>query len=161
MRANLKKRGYADAHISLDGEVVTDSLLDKPLAQMCDKAHLLNLMRNFVVFDANQKTLLFRHHYECAKATQERVKKHGSGVIWHTQGSCKSMLMLLIDMWLLEHAPEARILVITDRDELGKQTTREVFDTYYPHLQVRPSRSRQCGAGPEVRGAQCIAATHQ
>lgn len=149
MRANLKKRGYADAHISLDGEVVTDSLLDKPLAQMCDKAHLLNLMRNFVVFDANQKTLLFRHHYECVKAAQERVKKHDGGVIWHIQGSGKSILMVLIAKWLLEYAPETRILVITDRDELDKQTTRDVFDTYYPHLQVRPSRGRQGGAGPK------------
>lgn len=128
---------------------------------MCDKARLLDLMRNFVVFDASQKKVLCRHHYECVKATQERVKKHGGGVIWHTQGSGKSMLMVLIAKWLLEHAPEARILVITDRDELDKQTTREVFGTYYPHLQVRPSRGRQGGAGPEVRDAQCAAAAHQ
>jgi type I restriction enzyme R subunit len=42
-------------------------------------------------------------------------------VIWHTQGSGKSILMVLIAKWLLEHDPEARILVITDRDELDKQ----------------------------------------
>ncbi len=43
------------------------------------------------------------------------------GVIWHTQGSGKSILMVLLAKWLLEHDPEARILIITDRDELDKQ----------------------------------------
>ena len=42
-------------------------------------------------------------------------------MIWHTQGSGKSILMVLIAKWLLEHDPDARILVVTDRDELDKQ----------------------------------------
>ncbi|KJH67492.1 restriction endonuclease subunit R [Chromobacterium violaceum] len=103
------------------GEVVAGSLLDEPLAQMCDKTRLLDLMRNFVVFDAGQKKVPRLHQYEGVKAAQERVKKHEGGVIWHTQGSGKSILMVLIAKWLLEHDPEARILVITDRDELDKQ----------------------------------------
>ncbi len=41
-------------------------------------------------------------------------------MIWHTQGGARH-LMVLIAKWLLEHDPEARILVITDRDELDKQ----------------------------------------
>ncbi len=43
------------------------------------------------------------------------------GVIWHTQGSGKSILMVLIAKWLLKYGSDARILVITDRDELDKQ----------------------------------------
>ena len=42
-------------------------------------------------------------------------------MIWHTQGSGKSILMVLIAKWLLEHDADARILVVTDRDELDKQ----------------------------------------
>ena len=42
-------------------------------------------------------------------------------MIWHTQGSGKSILMVLMAKWLMEHDPDARILVITDRDELDKQ----------------------------------------
>ena len=42
-------------------------------------------------------------------------------MIWHTQGSGKSILMVLLAKWLMEHDPDARILVITDRDELDKQ----------------------------------------
>lgn len=102
-------------------EVVAGSLLDKPLAQVCEKARLLDLIRNFVVFDAGQKKVPRLHQYEGVKAAQERIKKREGGVIWHTQGSGKSILMVLIAKWLLEHDPEARILVITDRDELDKQ----------------------------------------
>jgi type I restriction enzyme R subunit len=55
------------------------------------------------------------------KAAQERMQSHEGGVIWHTQGSGKSILMVLIAKWLMEHDPDARILIITDRDELDKQ----------------------------------------
>lgn len=96
-------------------------LLDGPLTQLLAPARLLDLMRNFVIFDAGQKKVPRLHQYEGVKAAQERIKKQEGGVIWHTQGSGKSILMVLIAKWLLEHDPEARILVITDRDELDKQ----------------------------------------
>ena len=61
------------------------------------------------------------HQYFGLKAAQERIAKREGGVIWHTQGSGKSILMVLLAKWLLEHDPEARVLVVTDRDELDKQ----------------------------------------
>jgi type I restriction enzyme R subunit len=97
------------------------AFLDRPLAQMCQKDRLLDLIRNFIIFDAGQKKVPRPHQFQGVKATQERVAKGEGGVIWHTQGSGKSILMVLIAKWLLEHDPEARILVITDRDELDKQ----------------------------------------
>lgn len=97
------------------------SLLDRPLTQLCDKTQLLDLIRNFIIFDAGQKKVPRQHQFQGVKAAQERVAKQEGGVIWHTQGSGKSILMVLIAKWLLEHDPEARILVITDRDELDKQ----------------------------------------
>jgi type I restriction enzyme R subunit len=97
------------------------ALLDKPLAQIFDKARLLDLIRNFIVFDGGQKKVPRVHQYFGVKAAQERVKHQEGGVIWHTQGSGKSILMVLIAKWLLEFDPDARILVITDRDELDKQ----------------------------------------
>ncbi|WP_227815031.1 type I restriction endonuclease subunit R [Nitrogeniibacter aestuarii] len=97
------------------------SLLDRPLAQLCDKTQLLDLIHNFIIFDAGQKKVPRQHQFQGVKAAQERVAKQEGGVIWHTQGSGKSILMVLIAKWLLEHDPEARILVITDRDELDKQ----------------------------------------
>lgn len=96
-------------------------LLDDPLAQMYEKSRLLDLIRNFIIFDAGIKKVPRPHQYAAVKAAQERVRRKEGGVIWHTQGSGKSILMVLIAKWLLEHDPEARILVITDRDELDKQ----------------------------------------
>jgi len=97
------------------------ALLDRPLAEMCEKTRLLDLIRNFIIFDAGRKKVPRPHQFAGVKAAQERVAKHEGGVIWHTQGSGKSILMVLIAKWLLEHDPEARILIITDRDELDKQ----------------------------------------
>ena len=97
------------------------ALLDRPLAELCNKARLLDLIRNFIIFDAGQKKVPRPHQYAGVKAAQERIARREGGVIWHTQGSGKSILMVLIAKWLLEHDSEARILVITDRDELDKQ----------------------------------------
>jgi type I restriction enzyme, R subunit len=100
------------------------SLLDRPLAQLCNKTRLLDLIRNFIIFDDGQKKVPRQHQFEGVKAAQERLAKGEGGVIWHTQGSGKSILMVLIAKWLLEHDAEARILIITDRDELDKQIVR-------------------------------------
>ena len=91
---------------------VPGALLDRPLAQLCNKARLLDLIRNFIMFDAGQKKEPRQHQFFGVKAAQARIG---------TQGSGKSILMVLIAKWLMEHDPEARILVITDRDELDKQ----------------------------------------
>lgn len=104
-----------------DETLAAGELLDGPLSQMLAPERLLDLLRNFVIFDAGQKKVPRLHQYEGVKAAQERITRHEGGVIWHTQGSGKSILMVLIAKWLLEHDPEARILVVTDRDELDKQ----------------------------------------
>jgi len=95
--------------------------LDRPIAQMCGKLRLLDMIRNFVIFDAGQKKVPRQHQYHGVKAAQERLIKREGGVIWHTQGSGKSILMVLIAKWLMEHDPDGRVLIITDRDELDKQ----------------------------------------
>jgi type I restriction enzyme, R subunit len=97
------------------------ALLDRPLAELCAKDRLLDLIRNFVIFDGGRKKVPRQHQFHGIKAAQDRVAKGEGGVIWHTQGSGKSILMVLLAKWLLEHDPEGRVLVVTDRDELDKQ----------------------------------------
>jgi type I restriction enzyme R subunit len=97
------------------------ALLDRPLAELCEKRRLLDLIRNFMLFDAGRKKVPRPHQYAGVKAAQERIRRREGGVIWHTQGSGKSILMVLLAKWLLEHDPEARVLIVTDRDELDKQ----------------------------------------
>jgi type I restriction enzyme, R subunit len=99
----------------------TDTKLDKYLLKMCDKHRLLELIKDFVLFDAGQKKLPRVHQYFGIKAAQERIKKCEGGIIWHTQGSGKSIVMVLLARWILEHNPHARVIVVTDRDELDVQ----------------------------------------
>ena len=101
--------------------LIPGALLDRPLIELCKKSRLLDLIRNFIIFDGGIKKVPRPHQFAGVKAAQDCIRKREGGVIWHTQGSGKSILMVLLAKWLLEHDPEARILVVTDRDELDKQ----------------------------------------
>ena len=101
--------------------------LDKYLRKMCDKARFLELIHDFVLFDAGVKKVPRVHQYFGVKAAQAHVDRREGGIIWHTQGSGKSIVMVLLAKWILENLPHARVAVITDRDELDKQIKR-VFD---------------------------------
>ncbi|MBZ0165426.1 MAG: restriction endonuclease subunit R, partial [Candidatus Omnitrophica bacterium] len=68
------------------------TLLDKPLAQMCNKERLLDLIRNFIIYEDGRKKVPRPHQYFGVKAAQERVRQREGGVIWHTQGSGKSIV---------------------------------------------------------------------
>ena len=98
--------------------------LDKYLLKMCDKARLIELMHDFVLFDGGVKKLPRVHQYFGIKAAQAHVKQRQGGIIWHTQGAGKSILMVLLAKWILENNPHARVAIITDRDELDKQIER-------------------------------------
>lgn len=95
--------------------------LDKYLLKMCRKERLLELMYDFVMFDGGIKKVPRVHQYFAVKAAQEYARKHEGGIIWHTQGSGKSIVMVFLAKWILENNPNARVAIITDRDELDKQ----------------------------------------
>jgi len=95
--------------------------LDKYLLKMCGKERLIELMHDFVLFDGGVKKLPRAHQYFGVKAAQEHVRQRQGGIIWHTQGSGKSIVMVLLAKWILENNPNARVAVVTDRDELDKQ----------------------------------------
>ncbi len=104
-----------------DEEADSGTKLDKYLAKMCRKERLIELMHDFVLFDAGVKKLPRAHQYFGVKAAQEHVRRREGGIIWHTQGSGKSIVMVLLAKWILENNPHARVAIITDRDELDKQ----------------------------------------
>ncbi len=101
--------------------------LDKYLLKLCNKKRLLELIYDFVIFDGGIKKLPRHHQYFAVKVAQDRVVKKEGGIIWHTQGSGKSIVMVLLAKWILENNPNARIAIITDREELDKQIKR-VFE---------------------------------
>jgi type I restriction enzyme R subunit len=98
--------------------------LDKYLLKMCRKDRAIELMHDFVLFDSGTKKLPRVHQYFGIKAAQEQVRLKKGGIIWHTQGSGKSIVMVLLAKWILENNPSARVAIITDRDELDKQIER-------------------------------------
>ena len=95
--------------------------LDKYLLKMCRKDRLIELMRDFVLFDGGVKKLPRAHQFFGVKAAQAQVGQKNGGIIWHTQGSGKSIVMVLFAKWILENNSNARVAIITDRDELDKQ----------------------------------------
>jgi type I restriction enzyme R subunit len=95
--------------------------LDKYLLKLCNKPRLLELMHDFVLFDGGVKKLPRVHQYFGIKAAQRHVQQRKGGIIWHTQGAGKSILMVLLGKWILENNPNARVVIVTDRDELDKQ----------------------------------------
>jgi len=103
--------------------------LDKYLLKMCRKDRLIELMHDFVVFDGGIKKLPRVHQYFGVKAAQQRILAFLGGIIWHTQGSGKSIVMVILAKWILENLARARVLILTDRDELDKQIERVFADS--------------------------------
>jgi type I restriction enzyme R subunit len=71
-----------------------DSPLDRALLQLCGKARMLELIHDFTVFDAGVKKLRRHSQYFAVRAAQEHVKRREGGIIWHAQGSGKSLIMV-------------------------------------------------------------------
>jgi type I restriction enzyme, R subunit len=103
------------------------NLLDRHILQVCDKVRLLELMHDFVVFDAGTKKLCRQNQYFGVKAAQESIHRREGGIIWHTQGSGKSLTMVWLAKWIRENISDARVLIITDRTELDEQIEKVFF----------------------------------
>jgi type I restriction enzyme R subunit len=95
--------------------------LDRDLSQLCSKQRLLELIHDFIVFDSGVKKTCRHSQYFGVKAAQARVAKREGGIVWHTQGSGKSLIMVWLAKWIREHQQDARVLLITDRSELDEQ----------------------------------------
>jgi type I restriction enzyme R subunit len=95
--------------------------LDRSILQLFDKKRLLELIHDFIIFDAGKKKACRPNQYFGVKAAQLRVQKKESGIIWHSQGSGKSLTMIWLAQWIHENVDDARVVIITDRDELDKQ----------------------------------------
>lgn len=114
------ERDPIDAAIEAEA-VLQTSPLDKALVRMFTKARVLDLIENFVIFDGGIKKLCRYNQFYGIKRAQNRLKKHQGGIVWHTQGSGKSLTMVWLSKWILSHNPDGRILVVTDREELDDQ----------------------------------------
>lgn len=98
-----------------------DLYLDKHLIQFCYRPRFLEMLHNFIVFDRGIKKVCRPNQYMGVKAAQKFINKKEGGIIWHTQGSGKSLTMVWLTKWVLENINDSRVLIITDRTELDEQ----------------------------------------
>lgn len=95
--------------------------LVRAILQLCQKERLLELIHDFMVFDSGTKKTCRHNQYFGVRAAQEAVRKRQGGIIWHTQGSGKSLTMVWLAKWIRENVKNSRVLLITDREELDDQ----------------------------------------
>ncbi|MEZ8184237.1 type I restriction endonuclease subunit R [Shewanella sp. 5S214] len=105
--------------------IESKTILDTHLAQLCDKQRFLELIHDFIVFDAGVKKTCRHNQFFGIQAAKKHVvsltnNKQG-GIIWHTQGSGKSLTMVWLAKWIRENVKDSRVLIVTDRTELDEQ----------------------------------------
>ncbi|NLZ46190.1 MAG: HsdR family type I site-specific deoxyribonuclease, partial [Clostridiales bacterium] len=122
------------------------NLLDKNIIEMLNKERLLEIIHDFVVFDRGQKKFCRPNQYFGVKAAQETLRNKEGGIIWHTQGSGKSLTMVWLTKWLKEYNPNARVLIVTDRDELDKQIEKVYKGVSEDIYRCKPRNGKSGGA---------------
>ena len=104
-----------------DGDAPASPLL-RELTHLCTPERLLELIHDFVVFDAGAKKICRHNQYFGVTAAREYVSRREGGIIWHTQGSGKSLTMVWLAKWIRElEGVDGRVLIVTDRTELDEQ----------------------------------------
>jgi type I restriction enzyme R subunit len=119
-------RRYFD-EAEMEARAVTEQ--DRAIFCLLRPERLIELARQFIVFDAGQKKIARCQQYFAVKKTLERIKRVGAdgkragGVIWHTQGSGKSLTMVMMAkaIALEESVADPRIVLVTDRIDLDDQ----------------------------------------
>ena len=104
-----------------DDDAPTSPLLAE-LGHLCAPDRLLELIHDFVVFDAGDKKICRHNQYFGVKVARKYVGRREGGIIWHTQGSGKSLTMVWLAKWIRELGNvDGRVLIVTDRTELDEQ----------------------------------------
>lgn len=106
---------------SVYGQKEFPNELDRSLMQMLQPDRLLEFIHDCVVFDGGVKKVARPNQYFAIVAAKTRIKNKQSGIIWHSQGSGKSLTMVWLAQWIRENVDDSRVVIITDRDELDKQ----------------------------------------
>ncbi|ENR6008791.1 TPA: type I restriction endonuclease subunit R [Citrobacter freundii] len=95
--------------------------LDFHLSRLCNKSRLLDIIHNYMAFDVGVKKLCRHNQFFGVEAAKQHIARREGGIIWHTQGSGKSLTMVWLAKWIRENVPNSRVLIVTDRTELDEQ----------------------------------------
>ncbi len=100
---------------------VGEHKLDFHLSRICNKQRFLQIIHDFMVFDAGVKKTCRHNQFFGIEAAKQHIARREGGIIWHTQGSGKSLTMVWLAKWIREHVKDSRVLIVTDRTELDDQ----------------------------------------
>ena len=108
---------------------------DRAIFSLCRPKRLLNLAYRFSLFDAGEKKIARYQQYFCVQKIMRRIKERDKdgrrlgGVVWHTQGSGKSLTMVFLAkaIALEQDIPDYKIVLVTDRVDLDDQ----IYKTFH------------------------------
>ena len=117
---------------------------DKNIISLFTKERVFELIRYFILFDANVKKICRYQQYFAIKEIMKTIAEcdekgnRQSGVIWHTQGSGKSLTMVMLAKYILTElsACHPRVVIVTDRKELDGQIAAT-----FSHTRLNPARA--------------------
>lgn len=104
-----------------ESEEEFETPLLRHIAQVCNKTRFLEIIHDFIVFDSGIKKTCRHNQYFGIQSAKRHIARREGGIIWHTQGSGKSLTMVWLAKWIRENVTDARVLIITDRTELDEQ----------------------------------------
>lgn len=109
------------------------------VVSLCQKDRFLSLIHDFVIFDAGIKKVCRHNQYFANIAARKRIQEGEGGIIWNTQGSGKSLIMVWLTKWIIENINDSRVVIITDRDELDDQ-----IESLYIDVDEKVRRAKSC-----------------
>lgn len=135
----------SSAKNGLESEERMPTVQDQMLYALCRKERVMELIYNFILFDAGIKKIARYQQYFSVQHSLQRIRETNAdgnrrgGVIWHTQGSGKSLTMVMLAkaISIAEDIPNARVVIVTDRIDLDKQ----IWTTFH-HCGKTPVRAK-------------------
>ncbi|NQX84279.1 MAG: DEAD/DEAH box helicase family protein, partial [Mycoplasmataceae bacterium] len=103
--------------------------LDENILYLINKEMLMDVLKNFIFINKGKKIVSRPQQIRATNKTLDRLKNNKGGIIWHTQGSGKSITMFLIITKILKNFKNPKILVVTDRKDLDKQISNTLSQT--------------------------------
>ncbi|WP_025755614.1 type I restriction endonuclease subunit R [Mycoplasmopsis cricetuli] len=116
------------------------NLVDVKSIVLFNKLNLLEFFKSFIFYDADERKIIARHYqYHAIKETSKNFKENNNkvGIIWHTQGTGKSLTMVLLVKFLRKIKENLTVLVITDRNDLDTQL-HKTFQNAFQFLGEKP-----------------------
>lgn len=119
--------------------------LREGIVSLCQPERFISLIYDFMIFDAGVKKTARPNQYFANLAARKRIiecrEEHETkgGIIWNTQGSGKSLIMVWLTKWIIENIDNSRVVIITDRDELDDQ-----IESLFIDVGEKVKRAKSC-----------------